>query len=122
MVSCHPDWAIGFEDECWLSRFEHPSLSSWVARLNLIWPYPIMSSDYALGPTERLLYFLTYFTGPFGCKSLETYYDQKCHCPCQYHNQNKRSGAASRFRADQQGTRPGIDGSMEQHDQKQAVA
>ena len=30
LVSRHPDWAIGFEDECWWSRFKQPSLSSWV--------------------------------------------------------------------------------------------
>lgn len=25
----HPDWALGFEDETWWSRFEQPHLSSW---------------------------------------------------------------------------------------------
>jgi hypothetical protein len=29
LVARHPDWALGFEDETWWSRFEQPSLSSW---------------------------------------------------------------------------------------------
>jgi DDE superfamily endonuclease len=29
LALAHPEWAIGFEDETWWSRFERPSLHSW---------------------------------------------------------------------------------------------
>jgi DDE superfamily endonuclease len=29
LAESHPQWALGFEDESWFSRFERPSLHSW---------------------------------------------------------------------------------------------
>ena len=29
LAESHPEWAVGFEDESWFSRFERPSLHSW---------------------------------------------------------------------------------------------
>jgi hypothetical protein len=29
LAKSHPQWAVGFEDETWFSRFERPSLHSW---------------------------------------------------------------------------------------------
>src|SRR5215212_2523333 len=29
LARSHPEWALGFEDESWFSRFERPSLRSW---------------------------------------------------------------------------------------------
>src|SRR3712207_5235671 len=29
LAEAHPEWAVGFEDETWFSRFERPSLRSW---------------------------------------------------------------------------------------------
>jgi hypothetical protein len=29
LAEAHPEWALGFEDETWFSRFERPSLHSW---------------------------------------------------------------------------------------------
>ena len=29
MVMEHPDWALGFEDECWWSRLAQPNMSAW---------------------------------------------------------------------------------------------
>lgn len=29
LAEAHPEWALGFEDECWFSRFERLSLHSW---------------------------------------------------------------------------------------------
>jgi hypothetical protein len=62
-----------------------------------------------------------FFTSYLGKNPSEFCYDQKRQSPRQYHNQNKRSCTARRFRTNHQGTRPGIDGSMEKHDQQQAV-
>jgi transposase len=32
LVQQHGDWLLGFEDETWWSRFEHPRLSTWMER------------------------------------------------------------------------------------------
>jgi hypothetical protein len=29
LAEAHPEWALGYEDETWFSRFERPSLHSW---------------------------------------------------------------------------------------------
>lgn len=29
LAATHPDWALGFEDECWFSRLARPSLHAW---------------------------------------------------------------------------------------------
>ncbi len=29
LAATHPEWALGFEDEVWWSRFERPSMRSW---------------------------------------------------------------------------------------------
>ncbi len=29
LAECHPEWALGFEDEVWWSRFERPSMHTW---------------------------------------------------------------------------------------------
>jgi transposase len=29
LAACHPEWALGFEDETWWSRVERPALHSW---------------------------------------------------------------------------------------------
>lgn len=31
LAESRPDWAVGFEDEVWWSRFEHPPMRTWVA-------------------------------------------------------------------------------------------
>ncbi len=30
LAAAHPEWVLGFEDEVWWSRFEQPSMHSWV--------------------------------------------------------------------------------------------
>jgi hypothetical protein len=29
LAQSRPEWALGFEDETWFSRFERPSMHSW---------------------------------------------------------------------------------------------
>lgn len=29
VAEANPEWAVGFEDECWWSRLARPTLSSW---------------------------------------------------------------------------------------------
>jgi transposase len=48
LVARHSDWVVGFLDETWWSRFEQPSLSSWIAgnqRLHLVERLPKVKEE-----------------------------------------------------------------------------
>jgi len=121
VVAADPEWAVGFEDECWWSRVALPTLSSWTEEgkpLRLIQqqslakddPEPkAISSCYGLYLPELEQTWLRFVDGwpvssittrflSWSCQKLEAPLARRCWCSSgttQIGTSPKKSGAGS---------------------------